>query len=41
MNTDLIYLLKRCRAVLNMAGYYDMVEMIDKALSEHGEEVQQ
>lgn len=26
------YLLKRCRAVLNMAGYYDMVEMLDKVL---------
>jgi len=41
MNADLIYLLKKCRIVLNMAGYYDMVEQIDKALAEHGEEVLQ
>lgn len=30
---EMHYLLKKCRVVLNMAGYYDMVESIDKVLA--------
>ena len=30
--SELIYMLKKCRAVLNMAGYYDMVVAIDNLL---------
>lgn len=32
--SELIYMLRKCRAVLNMAGYYDMVVAIDKMLGE-------
>lgn len=33
--SELIYMLRKCRAVLNMAGYYDMVVAIDKMLGEY------
>lgn len=36
---ELVYLLRRCRAVLNLAGYIDMVEKIDALLERYGYEI--
>lgn len=36
---ELVYLLRRCRAVLNLAGYVDMVERIDALLAQYGYEI--